>query len=172
MEVVITPASGIGVALAILDRHIGPVQFSGKITPARGLSLRTVRKLSRDRELQLLEHDGSFGKDIRLLVFLVRPRLHVYVVKLRKIRLSSVESVWGERRPHVHPFLEVLRQDEVASGGVLGQVTLAGFTRRSLALRVQLRKDHRQNEAARDRSSRYQRSSTSCHPRRSHVLNS
>src|SRR5580658_2910848 len=131
MEVVITPSSGIGVAAAILDRHIGTVQFSGKISSARGLSSRAVRVLCRQRQLQLLEHDGSFGKDIRLLVFLVGPRLHVYVVKLRKIRLPSVESVWGERRPQVHPFLEVLRQDEVASGGVLGHVTLAGVTQLS-----------------------------------------
>src|SRR4029077_10443093 len=129
MEIVVTPTSGIGVALAILDRHIGTVQFSGKVSSAGGLSSRAVRKLSRDRELQLLEHDGSFGKDISLLVFLVCPRLHVYVLKLRKIRLPSVESVRSERRPQVNPFLEVLWQNEVAIRGVLGHVTLAGFTR-------------------------------------------
>src|SRR5580658_8409377 len=138
MEVVITPSSGIGVAAAILDRHIGTVQFSGKISSARGLSSRAVRVLCRQRQLQLLEHDGSFGKDISLLVFLVCPRLHVYVVKLRKIRLPSVESVWGERRPQVHPFLEVLWQNQVTIRCVLARVTLAGFTRRNLALRVQL----------------------------------
>src|SRR4029077_17983362 len=55
MKIVVTPTSGIGVALAILDRHIGTVQFSGKVSSAGGLSSRAVRKLSRDRELQLLE---------------------------------------------------------------------------------------------------------------------
>src|SRR4029077_5621112 len=169
MEVVITPSTGIAVALAILDRHIRTVQFSGKISPARGLSSRTVRILSWDRELQLLEHDSSFRKDIRLLVFLVCPRLHVHVVKLGKVRLPSVESVWGERRPHEYPFLESLRQNEIAIGGVLGQVTLARFALGYLVLRVQLRKYCRHDEAARDRSSCYKDSCTSgCIPH-SHV---
>src|ERR1700730_15096596 len=62
IEIEITPAAGIGVALAILDRHIGTVQGTRDKSPARRLGSRAIRILCREGELKLLEKDGSFRK--------------------------------------------------------------------------------------------------------------
>src|SRR5580704_10150942 len=69
IEIVVAPPSGIRIALGILDGHIGAIIRSGEIALARRLASRTVGVLSRQRELQLLEHDCLFGKFIRLLEY-------------------------------------------------------------------------------------------------------
>src|SRR4029077_12412672 len=114
IEVVVTPPSRIGIALGILDGDIGAIERPGEIAPPRRLCSRTIAVLSRQRELQLLEKDCSFGELIRLLVYLVGPWLDVNVVILRETGLATIERVRSEWRPDVHPFVEILRQDEIA----------------------------------------------------------
>jgi len=53
IEIVVAPPSGIGIALRILDRHIGAIEGSGEIAPPRRLGSRTVCVLRRQRKLQL-----------------------------------------------------------------------------------------------------------------------
>src|SRR5580698_9411753 len=124
IEIEITPAAGFGVALTILDGHIGTIQGTGEITSSRGLGSRTIRILCRECELQLLEKHGSFRKYVCLLVYRVGARLDVNIVKLVRIRLPPIEGVWSKRRTHVYPFLEILWQNEITLGGVLGQIAL------------------------------------------------
>src|SRR5215510_5786861 len=57
IEIVVAPPSGIGIALGILDGHVGAIERSGEIAPPRRLGSRTVGVLPRQRELQLLEQD-------------------------------------------------------------------------------------------------------------------
>ena len=91
IEVVVTPASCVGVALGILYRHIGAIPLSGKIAPARRLGLRTIGVFRRSqRELQLFEKNCPFGKDVRLLVFLVGARINVDIVIFREAGLTTV----------------------------------------------------------------------------------
>ena len=71
VEIVVSPGASIGIALGILDGHIGAIPRSGKIARPRGLGSRTVGVLRRQRELQLLEEDCPLGKCLRLLVFLI-----------------------------------------------------------------------------------------------------
>src|SRR6516164_5079375 len=47
IEIVVPPPSGIGIALGILDGHIGTIPRPGKISPPRRLSSRTVGVLPR-----------------------------------------------------------------------------------------------------------------------------
>src|SRR6516225_8773522 len=42
IEIVVPPPSGIGIALGILDGHIGTIPRPGKISSPRGLGTRTV----------------------------------------------------------------------------------------------------------------------------------
>src|SRR5215467_15809299 len=71
IEVEVSPLSGVGIALAILDRHVGAVEGSGEIAAPRKLGARTILALSWQRELQLFEKNCSFGEFIRPLVDLV-----------------------------------------------------------------------------------------------------
>jgi len=59
----------------------------------------------------------------RLLEYLVGAGLDVDVVILREAGLAAIERIGSERRSDVYPFAEILRQDEIAGGGVLGQLT-------------------------------------------------
>src|SRR5262249_13836017 len=102
IEIVVAPPSGIGIALGILDRHIGAIELSGKIAAPRKLGSRTVAVLSRQRELQLLEQDCPFGKLIGLLVDLVGARFDVDVVILREPGLAAIERIRSERRSDVY----------------------------------------------------------------------
>src|SRR5262249_40635376 len=71
IEVVVTPTSAIGIALRVLDRHIGTIPRPGEIASSRRLHSRAVGVLRRQRKLQLLEKDRPFRKYVRLLVLLV-----------------------------------------------------------------------------------------------------
>src|SRR5262245_12288980 len=71
IEIVVAPSSGIGIALGILDRHIGTIEGSGEIAPARRLGSRTIGVLRRQRKLQFLEQGCPLRKFIRPLVYLV-----------------------------------------------------------------------------------------------------
>jgi hypothetical protein len=123
IEIVEPPPSGIGIALGVLDGHIGAIEGPGEIAPPRRLGSRTIGVLARQRELQLLEHDCPFGKCIRLLVYLVGAWLDVDVVILREPGVAVIKRVGSEWRSDVHPFVEILRQNQIAGGGVLGQIT-------------------------------------------------
>jgi hypothetical protein len=67
IEVVVPPASRVGIALGIPDRDVDAVSRSGEITPSRRLGPRAVVVLCRQRKLQFHEQDRPFGKFIRLL---------------------------------------------------------------------------------------------------------
>src|SRR5580704_8696985 len=127
IEIVVAPPIGIGIALGILDGYIRAVERSGEIAPPRRLGSRTVGVLPWQRELQLLEKDRPFGEFVRLLVYLVGARLDVDVVILREAGLAVVKRVGSERRSQVDPFVEILRQNQIAGGSVLGQVTRPGW---------------------------------------------
>src|SRR5262249_60349971 len=45
------------------------------------------------------------------------------VMKLRETGHPAIERVGSERRSDIHPFVVVLRQDQLARGGVLGKFT-------------------------------------------------
>src|SRR5262245_64776585 len=98
IEIVVAPPVGIGIALGILDGHVGAIERSGEIAPPRRLGSRTVGILPRQRELQLLEQDCPFGKCISLLVYLVRARFDVDVVILWETGLTAIKRVGRERR--------------------------------------------------------------------------
>ena len=84
IEIVVAPPVGSGIALGILDRHICAVEWAREIAAPRRLDARTVVVLLRQRELQLLEQDGPFGKLVRLLVDRVGAWLDVDVVIFRE----------------------------------------------------------------------------------------
>jgi hypothetical protein len=71
IEVVVTPASGVGIALGIFDRNVGAVQLSGEVTPPGGLGARSIRVLGWERQLQFLEEDRPLRERTCLLVDLV-----------------------------------------------------------------------------------------------------
>src|SRR5262249_7686813 len=68
IEVEVAPAAGFGETLGVLHGHVGAVEGTGEIAAAGKLGSRTVGVHARQSELQLLEEDRAFGKDIRLLV--------------------------------------------------------------------------------------------------------
>jgi hypothetical protein len=112
MVKIIEAPSSIGVALGILDAHISAVPRSREIAPPRRLGARTVGVVRwRQRELQFLEKDRSVGKYIRLLVFRVRARLDVDVVKFGEAGVTAIERIRSERGSNVNPFMKILRQD-------------------------------------------------------------
>src|SRR5262245_62304356 len=111
IEIVVAPPSGIGIALGILDGHVGAIERSGEIAPPRRLGSRTVGVLPRQRELQLLEQDCPFGKCKRLLVYLVCGLLHEEDKKLPETSLAALKRVGSERRSDGHPDETMLRQD-------------------------------------------------------------
>src|SRR5262249_39281547 len=43
IEIVVTPASGVGIALGVLDRNVGAVQLSGEVASPGGLGARSIR---------------------------------------------------------------------------------------------------------------------------------
>src|SRR5262249_20147544 len=131
IEIVETPPAGIGMALGILHGHIGAVETSGEIAPPRRLGSRTVGILSRQRQLQLLEQYCPFGEFMRLLEYLVGARLDVDVVILGEAALTAIERIGSERRSDVYPFLEILRQDQIARCGILRQITRPGLRLRA-----------------------------------------
>src|SRR5262249_17409827 len=92
IEVVVSPgAAGLRVPLGVLDGHVGAVEFTGEITPARRLQSRAVGiLLGLDDPLQFLEEDRSFGKFAGLLVDLVGSRFDVHVVVFGKACLAVV----------------------------------------------------------------------------------
>src|SRR3546814_20593274 len=47
IEVVVTPASGVGIALGILDRNVGTVPLSGEVASPGGLGARSIRSEER-----------------------------------------------------------------------------------------------------------------------------
>ena len=118
IEIVEPPPIGIGITLGILDGNIGAIERSGEIAPPRRLGSRTIRVLSRPRQLQLLEHDGPFGELIRLFVYRVGSRLDVDIVELRKTGHPTIKRVGRERRSNVHPLVKILWQNQIARGGV------------------------------------------------------
>src|SRR6266436_3402757 len=122
VEIVVAPASGIGITLGILDGHVGSVKGPGEIAPPRRFHSGAIRFLPRQRELQLLEKNCPFGKHVRLLVNLVRTWLDIDIVKFRETGHAVIEGVGSERRSDVYPLVEVLRQDQIARGGVLRQI--------------------------------------------------
>src|SRR3546814_4654779 len=63
IEVVVTPASGVGIALGILDRNVGTVPLSGEVASPGGLGARSIRVLGWERQLQFLEEDRSLRED-------------------------------------------------------------------------------------------------------------
>src|SRR3546814_10334264 len=71
IEVVVTPASGVGIALGILDRNVGTVPLSGEVASPGGLGARSIRVLGWERQLQFLEEDRSLRELTCLLVDLV-----------------------------------------------------------------------------------------------------
>ena len=71
IEVEVPPLSGVGIALAILDRHVRTIEGAGEIAAPRKLGTRTIVALSWQRKLQLLEKNCPFGKLVRPLVDLV-----------------------------------------------------------------------------------------------------
>src|SRR6516164_9536714 len=141
IEIVVAPPVGSGIALGILDRHICAVEWAREIAAPRRLDARTVVVLLRQRELQLLEQDGPFGKLVRLLVDRVGAWLDVDVVifreagaRLGRVRvkrfgasLATIKRNWTERRSEVHPFVEILWEHQIAGGGVLRQLTWPGW---------------------------------------------
>ena len=70
--------------------------------------------------MQFLEKDRPFGEFVGLLVNLVGARLDVDVVILRETRHPAIKRIGSERRSQVDPFVKILRQDQIAGGGVLG----------------------------------------------------
>src|SRR5260370_28239233 len=46
---------------------------------------------------------------------------------LGKAGFAAIKSVGSEWRSDVHPFVEILRQDQVASGAILWQITRPGL---------------------------------------------
>src|SRR3546814_17480590 len=50
IEVVVTPASGVGIALGILDRNVGTVPLSGEVASPGGLGARSIRVLGWERQ--------------------------------------------------------------------------------------------------------------------------
>src|SRR5215472_10771776 len=84
IEIVVAPPVGSGIALGILDRHICAIEWAREIAAPRSLDARTVVVLLRQRELELLEQDGPFGKLVRLLVDRVGAWLDVDVVIFRE----------------------------------------------------------------------------------------
>src|SRR5262245_10475015 len=131
IEIEVAPAARSGKALGILDGHIRAVESAGEIAPPRRLGSRAVAVLSWQRELQLLEQDCPFGELIGLLEYLVGARLDVDVVILREPGLAAIERVGSERRSDVHPFVEILRQNQIARRGVLGQIARLGLRLRA-----------------------------------------
>src|SRR5262249_11724781 len=77
----------------------------------------------------------------------VRARLDVDVVVLREAgarldrlrvgffgtSLAAIKRNWRERRSDIHPFMEILRQQQLAGSIVLGQVTRPGLRLRAAA---------------------------------------
>jgi len=126
VEVVVTPAAGVGVALGVLHGHVGAVEFAGKVSAPGRLSARAVRVLLRQRQLEFLQEDGAFGKHVGLLVDFVGSRLDVDVMILGKVCLAAVERVRRQRRADEDPSFEILRQQQFALVVILGQVLLRG----------------------------------------------
>src|SRR5580700_5203970 len=93
IEIVISPPAGIGVAFGVLDRDVGAVQSTREIASSGSLCPRAVRILLWQSKLQFLEQDCAFGKSIRLLIDRVCARLHVDVVKLRKICMTAIQRI-------------------------------------------------------------------------------
>src|SRR5258708_1730990 len=107
VEIVVAPASGIGIPLGILDGHVGSVKGPGKIAPPRRFHSGAIRLLPWQRELQFLEKNCSFGKYVRLLVDLVRTRLDIDIVKFREAGHAVIECVGSKRRSDAYPLAEV-----------------------------------------------------------------
>ena len=147
IEIEVAPAARSGKALGILDGHIGAIELSAEKTAPGRLGARTIGKLCWQCELQFLEQDCPFGEFIRLLEYLVLARLDVDVVILREAGLAAIKRIGSERRSDVYPFVEILRQDQIAGGGVLGQ--LAGLCLRAAA-RERLYEEGRCDYAARE----------------------
>src|SRR5262249_57053540 len=97
IEVVVSPAAGVGIALGILDGHVGAIEVSWEIAPSRGLLPRAIRVLRRQCQLQLLEEDRPFRKYIGLLVYLVSSRFDVDVVEFGKICHAAVQLFRRQR---------------------------------------------------------------------------
>src|SRR5262249_34454355 len=145
IEVVVTPSSGVCIPLRILNSYIGAVPMPGEIASSRRLGTRTICVLCGQRELQFLEQNRPFGEYIRLLVYLVRARLDVNVMKLRETGFAAIESVGSQGRSDIHPFVKVLRQDETARGGVLREIAPPGV---EAIPGLRLCKGHRHDRAA------------------------
>ena len=126
VEVVVTPAAGVGVALGVLHGHVGTVELARKVSAPRRLGARAVRVLLRQRQLEFLQKDGAFGKRVGLLVDFVGSGLDVDVMILGKICLAAIERVRRQRRPDEDPFLEILREKQFAPVVVLRQVPSRG----------------------------------------------
>src|SRR5215467_4298343 len=90
IEVVIPPLSGVGITLAILDRHVGAIEGSGEIAAPRKLGARTIVVLTRQRELQLLEKNCPFGEFVRPLVDLV---CRLLLEKKKELRESGLATI-------------------------------------------------------------------------------
>src|SRR5262249_45010309 len=123
IEIVEPPAIAFGITLGILDGNIGAIECSGEIAPPRRLRSRTIGILSLQRQLQLLEHDRPFRELTGLLEYLVGARLDVDVVILWEPCMAAIERVGSQRRSNIYPFVEILRQNQIAGGGVFGQIT-------------------------------------------------
>src|SRR5262249_57694908 len=67
-----------------------------------------------------------------------------------EIEVAPIKRIGSERRSDVYPFVEILRQDQIAGGGVLGQLT--GLRLRAAA-RERLHEEGRCDYAARDNRS-------------------
>src|SRR5262249_56004725 len=63
--------------------------------------------------------------------------------------LPAIERIGSERRSDVYPLVEILRQDQIARSGVLGQITRPRLRLRAAA-RERLYEEGRCDYAARD----------------------
>src|SRR6516225_7384714 len=108
IEIVIPPSVTFGISLSIFDSHIGAIPRAGKISPPRWFRSRTIRVLTRDRQLQFFYEDCPFWKRVRLFVGFIGARLNVDVVIFWETRHTAVERVGRERGSDINPFVEAL----------------------------------------------------------------
>ena len=83
--------------------------------------------------MKLLEENRAFGKFLCLLVYLVSARLDVDVMILWKIGFAAIKRVGSEWRSDEYPLAPILRQEQIAIGVVLRQITVG----RTLVIRGQ-----------------------------------
>src|SRR5262245_27956608 len=100
------PSVGLWKSLAVLHRHVDPVELAVEEPPSGWFLTRTVWKDWTEHARQLFHDDRSFGEHSGVQIRVDILLLHVDVVIFRKSRHAVVEPVGRQRSADEYPLAE------------------------------------------------------------------